>query len=72
MSGGYSKPLSARGLAASQPDSGLYKLLMEAIETFVAIGSAVEGREEEDQQPIAFDRRGVPYRSAMPVPSERR
>ena len=72
MSGGYAKPLGTRGLAAAQPDSGIYKLLMEGLETFVAVGSAAEGAEAEDHQPVAFDRRGVPYRSAMPAPRERR
>ena len=40
---------------------------MEGIEAFSAIGI---GRDEraEDSQPVAFDRRGVPYKSAMPAP----
>jgi hypothetical protein len=72
LSGGYAKPLSNRALAAAQPDTGLYRLLMEGIETFAALGAKTEGREDEDQQPIAYDRRGVAYRSAMPAPRERR
>jgi hypothetical protein len=72
LSGGYSKPLSNRALAAAQPDASLYRLLMEAIETFVAVGAVAERREGDDQQPIAFNRAGVPYRSVMPEPRVRR
>lgn len=72
LSGGYANPLSNRALAAAQPDASLYRTLMEGIETFVALGAATEMAEGEDQQPIAYDRRGVAYRSAMPAPRERR
>lgn len=72
LSGGYAKPLSNRALAAAQPDQSLYRLLMEAIEGFVALGAATEGNDEDDAQPIAYNRAGVPYRSAMPQPRERR
>ena len=42
------------------------------IETFAALGAALEGADADDDQPIAHDRRGVAYRSVMPAPRERR
>lgn len=67
LAGGYARSATARGTASPLPDQGVYRLLMEGIEAFCAIGI---GREErsEDSQPVAFDRRGVPYKSAMPAP----
>lgn len=65
LAGGYARELDKRGIAAAQPDSGIYKLLMEGIESFAAVGVPATDA-EEDRQPVAYDRRGVAYKSALP------
>ena len=72
LSGGYCREVTKHGQLTDQAIEGPYRTLMEGIETFAALGAKTEGREDEDQQPIAYDRRGVAYRSAMPAPRERR
>ena len=67
FAGGYARELSNRGTPAAQPDSGIYRLLMEGIESFAAVGAPAEESPGDDAQPIAFDRRGVAYKSAMPA-----
>ena len=63
--------MDKRGLSAPQPDAGLYRLLMEGIEAFAGVGIGVEEK-VENQQPLAYTRAGVPYRSAMPERGVRR
>jgi hypothetical protein len=67
MAGGYAKPLGARGLPGIQPDSGIYQVLMEAIESFAAVGTEADAALGDDGQPVAYDRRGVAYRSVIPA-----
>lgn len=67
LTGGYARPIGRGGIAAAQPEPGIYATLMEGLESFAAVGAAVEREDEGDQQPVAFDKRGVPYRSAMPA-----
>lgn len=38
---------------------------MEGLEAFAAIGNAL-GEDEADQQPIAYTKSGIGYRSALP------
>lgn len=66
LTGGYARPIGRGGIAAAQPEPGIYATLMEGVEAFAAVGAAAD-RPEEDQQPLAFDRNGVAYRSAMPA-----
>ncbi len=66
MTGGYARPILRGGVAAAQPEPGIYTTLMEALESFAAVGTAAE-TSEEDRQPVAYNRDGVPYRSAMPA-----
>lgn len=66
FAGGYSRAVDRRGLSAPQPDAGLYRLLMEGLEAFAGVGAASEEK-LEDQQPIAYTRAGIPYRSALPA-----
>lgn len=65
LAGGYSKSTNSRGQPNAAPDAGVYRLLMEGIEAFVAIGIGRPPR-EDDRQPVAFDRYGNAYKSAMP------
>jgi hypothetical protein len=67
LSGGYTKPIDKRGLVSPKADAGLYRLLMEGVEAFAAVGSQIEQTPDEDGQPIAHNRHGMAYRSAMPV-----
>ena len=39
---------------------------MEGIESFAAVGARVEEGERENEQPIAINRFGMAYRSALP------
>jgi hypothetical protein len=66
LTGGYSRGMSRSGISEREPEKGLYRVLMEGVESFAAVGAAVEGS-VADQQPVAFDRNGVGYRSAMPA-----
>ena len=56
--------MDKRGVSAPQPDAGLYRLLMEGVEAFAGVGA--ESEKVEDQQPLAYTRAGVPYKSVMP------
>lgn len=66
LTGGYARSVGRGGIADSQPETGIYAVLMEGLESFVAVGAAVE-RDEGSAQPMAFDRNGVAYPSAMPA-----
>lgn len=66
FAGGYARRLDGRGLADAEPEDGLYRVLMEGVESFVAVGQAMD-ETEESRQPVAYDKRGVPYASAMPA-----
>lgn len=68
LSGGYAYQLSARGQPAASPEAGIYRVLMEALESFAAAGMAhgTESGTAEAMQPIAYTRSGVAYRSAIP------
>lgn len=66
LTGGYARAIARGGVAEARPEPSLYRVLMEGIEGFAAVGSATEGA-QEDRQPMAFDRNGVAYRSAMPA-----
>jgi hypothetical protein len=66
LAGGYAKAVNKRGGVNPLPDAGIYRLLMEAVETFCAIGAGLD-RKPESQQPVAYDRAGRPYASAMPA-----
>jgi hypothetical protein len=66
LAGGYAKSVNRRGGVNPLPDAGIYRLLMEAVETFCAIGAGLD-KKPESQQPVAYDRAGRPYASAMPA-----
>jgi hypothetical protein len=72
FAGGYARSVDSRGLSAPQPDAGLYRLLMEGLEAFAGVGAATTPEGIADQQPMAYTRAGVAYRSAMPERGTRR
>ena len=68
LTGGYARAIGRGGVADAQPEPGIYRTLMEGIEAFCAVGAAIEQQSDSpNQQPVAYDRRGVPYASAMPA-----
>jgi hypothetical protein len=67
LSGGYARPLGRRGMAQVEAETGIYRVLMEGLEAFVGAGAAtVAEGEVVDEQPIAYTRGGMAYRSAIP------
>jgi predicted phage terminase large subunit-like protein len=64
LAGGYARPLGRRGMAEGEAEQGVYRLLMEAVESFVGVGVATPS--DETVQPIAYTKGGVAYRSAIP------
>ena len=73
LSGGYARAMGGRGLAEVQAQNGLYRVLMEALESFVGAGindqaATMSGPDAglSAAQPLAYTRSGVAYRSAIP------
>jgi len=67
--GGYSRAL-VRGRLQDAPEQGPYQLLMEAVESFLGLQAKAfrDGGDEEDgSQPMAEDRFGNRFRTAMPA-----
>ena len=67
FAGGYARPLGRNGLAEAEPEKGVYRVLMEGLEAFAAVGTAAAAEEGVDAQPLAWTRQGVPYRAAVPM-----
>lgn len=68
LSGGYTRAL-IRGRLQDYPEEGPYRLLMEGLESFAALlkaGLAENSGFADDAQPVAYDRSGRAFRSAMP------
>lgn len=72
LSGGYARAVRASGGLASvagEAEPGPYRVLMEALESFVALATMRRAAEEQDDAPpnFAYDRLGRRYLSAMPA-----
>jgi hypothetical protein len=68
LSGGYTRAL-VRGRLQDFAEEGPYRLLMEGLESFLAImraGLAEKDETEDTSQPYATDRFGQRYKTAMP------
>lgn len=65
FAGGYARAIGNRAIALAEPEAGIYRVLMEGIEAFAAIGSGLD-EDEDDAQPFSTTRGGVAYRSALP------
>lgn len=67
FAGGYARGIRKNGLVSPEAEDGPYKVLMEGLEAFVGMMASAPGEDDdEDGQPVAYDRRGVPYRSVVP------
>jgi hypothetical protein len=67
LAGGYSRALRRGGQLGEEAEPGVYRVLMEGLESFAAM-SAFTNRDDDDNtgQPWAYDKRGVAYRSILP------
>jgi hypothetical protein len=68
LAGGYTRAL-VRGRLQDFAEEGPYRLLMEGLESFLAImraGLAEKDETEDTEQPYAIDRFGQRYKTAMP------
>jgi hypothetical protein len=67
FAGGYSRGLRRGGQLTDEPEQGVYRVLMEGLESWA--GMSAFGREEEDDesQPIAINKHGMAYKSALPT-----
>lgn len=73
LSGGYTRTLRRGGQLSDEAERGPYRVLMEALESFSgATAIAPDDEAVEDEQPIAINRHGVAYRSALPQGGMRR
>ena len=53
---------------ADHAEEGVYRTLMEGIESFAGMMASTDTTEDANsQQPVAFDSNGRPYPSAMPA-----
>lgn len=76
LAGGYARATSSRGLPEKQAQAGIYKVLMEGLESFC--GTSVSAAEAAGPgpypslpaQPLAYTKSGVAYRSAIPGKGE--
>lgn len=67
FSGGYARAVVKGGSVAGVADEGVYKVLMEALEGFVAVAASAITRDGEDTPNYAIDARGKRYMSARPT-----
>jgi len=67
FAGGYARALGSRGLVDFEAETGIYRVLMEGLESFVGVGAMADRNSDADNsQPIAYDKAGHAYRSALP------
>lgn len=66
MAGGYSRSMQRKGTLMGEAEDGPYKMLMEGIESFVAIGAEKEIGDGAEQN-FAVNKHGQRYESAMPA-----
>ena len=64
LAGGYAHPINRQGMVAEEPADGLYRLLMESVESFLATAQVVG---EEPPENLAIDQRsGRLYKTISP------
>lgn len=67
FAGGYSRGVRRGGGLTDEPEQGVYRVLMEGLESFAGMSAVLPEEDDGDTgQPIAFNKYGVPYRSALP------
>lgn len=84
FAGGYARAVGGRGLQQVEAEAGIYKVLMEGLESFAGSGMVLRGEVAgadgdtppssrfPSAQPIAHTRSGMAYRSAIPERASRR
>lgn len=66
FAGGYRYLPNKQGLLMQTAEEGRYKVLMEALEAFMALTEARLPQEQSEDTNMAFTPGGVPYASALP------
>jgi hypothetical protein len=64
LAGGYAHPINRQGMVAEEPADGLYRLLMESVESFLATAQ-VAGETQPENWAID-ERSGRPYKTISP------
>lgn len=67
LAGGYCRMTRKGGGLADEAEPGNYRLLMEGLESLAGVMQGRDENDERDQQPVAYGKNGVPYKSAMPT-----
>lgn len=67
FSGGYARPVGSSALVEAEAERGIYRTLMEGLESFAGIGVGMERQATDTEQPLAYNRAGMAYRSALPT-----
>jgi hypothetical protein len=67
FSGGYARSVTKGKEVMGMADDGVYKVLMEGLESFVAATAGALGRDGDDTPNYAIDAKGRRYLSAMPT-----
>lgn len=69
LSGGYCRALGKGGLVTDHAEEGVYRVLIEGLESFAGMmAMAVTDENEGDSaQPVSYDAQGRAYKSAMPA-----
>lgn len=67
FAGGYTRSLRKGGQLSDHAEEGAYRTLMEGLESFAGMSAALAPEDgDEDAQPLATNRHGMTYRSALP------
>jgi hypothetical protein len=67
LGGGYARKLDKHGVLAARPEDNQYKLIMEAIESFIAwIDKAGRQDEDDESRNYAYTSGGVRYLTTLP------
>jgi hypothetical protein len=65
LAAGYARPVNRQGTVAEEPADGVYRLLVEALESFMA-SAQVAGEEADMHQNWAYTRTGQRYKTINP------
>lgn len=66
FAGGYTRSLRKGGQLTDHAEEGVYRVLMEGLESFAGMAVGQPEEDEESEQPLATNRHGMTYRSALP------
>lgn len=68
LSGGYARAVGGRGLAEARAQDGIYRTLIEGLESFAGAGEKPDTASPAftSPQPVAYTKGGMAYKSAIP------